>query len=171
MDKVNTKMVSTNIKLGMTINMECSSMKDFLTNLAISTIIQCREIVFYRYNGANEGSIRALSNLPYCNNLISTYCADELSAVLLSMVNQNATILYEFIQDCVENGINKNLDLLDSKSKYGKPFWKLILQALDEYTDFLERKNDTIKNNIKIDEESIKYNKYNKDFEVLMNDS
>ena len=160
----NTKSVSTNITVGMSINMEEDSIKKFLTNLSVSVISQCRSITAYRCISKHGIGLKIISNIPYYDSLINTYCDDDLSDTILSMIRQNVSIIYEFVQDCVENGINNKLDFLYEKSKYGKPFWCLILEALDEYDTFCltlaEKSGDSTYVSY--------YNQYNDKFKKMM---
>lgn len=147
--------VTTSAISGTTINMEPVAMKFFLTNLAISTIAQIREI-------RSDDEYHLEINLPHYNELVEEYCNGVPSATLAGMLEQNIDILYQFVRDCVENDTKKGLYLLIDISRQGNPFWKIILQALDEYTEFV--KNEAIKSG----RTYIRYNGLNDKFQKLM---
>ncbi len=153
--------VTTSYTSGLTINMEQVSMKLFLTSIATSTILQCREIKLIK----DPFNCNCVVKLPHYNNLMEEYCSGVPHAVILSMLDQNAEILFQFVRDCVENDTKRGLYLFVERSRQGVPGWKIILQALDEYTHFLERMCDV--KGIKR-ESHIYYNSYNEKFEKLM---
>ena len=123
--------VSTSVITGTTINMEAVSTKTFLTNLAMTSIAQIREMEI-------DDNGNMTTKLPHYNELVDDYCRCIPSALLFGMLEQNIEILYQFVRDCVENDTKRGLYLFFYRSNHGNPFWKLILQALDEYTEFVK---------------------------------
>lgn len=159
---VDTK-VMTNFADGSIISMDPVSMKSFLENIAMTTIVQCKTLELGYTNGRQEGTL----NLPLYDEFIEKYCDGNHLAVLLGMLNQNVWILYRFVQDCVLNGSVKGLYLLNSKTGIGKEdTWRLILIALDEYMELLKREEDVFAR--KTSGYTPKFNEYNKQFEELM---
>lgn len=155
--------VMTNFMDGSIVIMDPVSMKSFLENLAMTTIVQCRNLMLECTNGRQEGTL----NLPFYDEFVEKYCNGNHLAVLLGMINQNVWILYRFVQDCVMNESVKGLYLLNSNSGIGKEdTWRLILMALDEYMKLLEREEDVFAR--KTSGYMSKFNEYNEKFEKLM---
>lgn len=154
--------VTTSYTTGLTINMGACEMKMFLSGLAINTIAQCREITNER-----DGSIlKSTTKLPHHDDLIEGYCSGVHGAVLSNMLQQNAEILYKFVQDCVLNNTVSGLYLLRDAPRFGEPTWKLILLALDEYMQLQEKEFAMLDK--KIPHDFTRYNQYNEQFEKLM---
>lgn len=151
--------VTTSYLNGTTINMDACATLMFLRNLATTTIVQIREIEFIERYGWTELSLK----LPHYNDLIEEYCPGVPSAVIQSMIDQNIEILYQFVRDCVENDNKRGLYLMVEKSRQDKPFWRCILQALTEYTQYIEKLCE-IRNSKCI----TRYDDYNQRFEDLM---
>lgn len=154
--------VTTSYVNGTTINMDAISTKNFLTNLAISTIALCREEE-YRKNGC---ILETTAELPHYDNLIDDYCDGVHGAVISNMLIQNIQIIYRFIQDCVLNETNRGLYLMQHISRVGIPFWKILILAINEYKGFVERRLALFDENI--DPEKFPYDRYNEQFEELM---
>lgn len=154
--------VTTSYVNGTTINMDAISTKDFLTNLAISTIALCREEE-YRKNGC---IFETTAELPHYDNLIDDYCDGVHGAVISNMLIQNIQIIYRFIQDCVLNETNRGLYLMQHISRTGTPFWKILILAINEYKKLVERRLALFNENI--DPEKFPYDRYNEQFEKLM---
>lgn len=159
---LNDTHVTTSYANGTIISMDAVSVKAFLENLAITTIAQCREMI----NKKNMGILESTTKLPYYDELINEYCAGVHGAVLSNMLCQNVQILYRFVQDCVLNDTARGLYLLRDKPRNGEPTWKLLLLALDEYMDLVQREHDILGENIPYN--FPKYNEYNKKFTELM---
>lgn len=159
---MNETQVITNTR-GTIINMDPIAAKNLLVNLAITTIIQCKEIIIKE----NSGVLEFKTQVPLYDNLVSHYCPGNHGAVLSNMLYQNVNVLYRFVEDCVTNGTVNGLYLLCEQSKYGEPTWKLILDALDVYMDFVQRQYDTLERKIPADYP--RFNKYNEQFEELIN--
>ena len=147
---------------GTFIMMDHVAMKMFLENLAITTIVQCREMI----RKENMGIIELTTKLPYYDDLVDKYCSGVHGAVLENMLCQNANILYSFVQDCVLNNTVRGLYLLQDTSRTGKRMYELILMALDEYTNYIKKNYDMLNRAVPSDVK--KYNEYNKRFEELM---
>ena len=151
--------VTTSFTTGMTINMDAIASKMFLTSIATSLISQARSIKYIKI----EDFVDVSTNLPHYNSLIEDYCAGVPSAHLISAMQQNAEILFRFVEDCVRNDTKRGLYLLTDISRTDKRYWELIPTALDEYTEFcktLAKKRGTT--------HTPYYNQYNEDFEKLM---
>lgn len=159
---MNDTHVTTSYASGTFINMDSVSTKMFLENLAITIIVQCREMICKERMGILESTTK----LPYYDELVEKYCSGVHGAVLSNMLCQNVQILYSFVQDCVLNDTSRGLYLLYDKPRNGEPTWKLLLLALDEYMDFVKREHDILGRKIPYD--FPKYNEYNKQFEELM---
>lgn len=158
----NTK-VTTSYANGTIIMMNAMATKNLLTSLAISTIAMCREEKFVRDGWLTERT----TNIPHYDELIDNYCDGVHGAVLRCMLVQNVEVIYNFIADCVLNETIKGLYLMQHVSRYNIPFWKLLLLAIDEYKLLVER--DCSEGNEVFKESDFKYDKYNKQFESLMN--
>jgi len=159
---LNDTHVVTSFANGTMIQMDAVSMKSFLENIAITTIVQCREMI----SKERMGTLESITKLPYYNELIEEYCSGVHGSVLSNMLCQNVQILYRFVEDCVLNETVRGLYLLYDKPRNGKPTWKLILLALSEYMEFVKREYDILGRKIPYD--AIKYDKYNDRFEELM---
>lgn len=159
---LNDTHVTTSYANGTIISMDAVSTKMFLENIAITIIAQCREMV----SKERMGVLESTTKLPYYDELIEEYCVGVHGAVLSNMLCQNVQILYRFVQDCVLNNTSRGLYLLYDSPRNGKPVWKLLLLALDEYMDFVKRKYDILGE--KVPYNMPKYNEYNKQFEELM---
>lgn len=155
----NDTFVTTSYTTGMTINMDTIAMKMFLTSIATSLITQSREVKFIKIETFTDVD----TNLPHYMDIINKYCAGVPSAHLISAMQQNAEILFQFVRDCVENNTRRGLYLLVDISRDGIPYWRLILQALDEYSAFCEKLA-----NMRDMKYTPYYNKYNTAFEKLM---
>lgn len=155
--------VTTSYVNGTTINMDAISTKDFLTNLAISTIALCREEE-YRKNGC---ILETTAELPHYDNLIDDYCDGVHGAVISNMLAQNIQIIYRFIQDCVLNETNRGLYLMQHTSRTGTPFWEILILAINEYKNLVKRRLSLF--NEDINSEKFPYDGYNEQFEELMN--
>ena len=159
---LNTTNVTTSYANGTIISMDAVSTKMFLENLAMTIIVQCREMK----SKEKMGILESKTNLPYYDELIDEYCAGNHGAVLSNMLCQNVQILYRFIQDCVLNDTVRGLYLLYEKPRNGEPTWKMLLLALDEYMAFVKKEYEILGR--KIPHDFPKYNEYNKQFEELM---
>ena len=151
--------VTTSYITGTTINMDACATLSFLRNLAITTIVQIREIEFIKRYGWEEISLK----LPHYEDLVEEYCPGLPSAVIQSMIDQNIEIMYQFVRDCVENNNKRGLYLMVEKSRRDKPFWKCIIQALTEYTRYIEKLCE-VRNSKFV----TRYDGYNQKFEELM---
>lgn len=152
--------VTTSYCNGTIISMEAVPTMCFLENIAITTIVQCREMI----SKEKLGVLERTTGLPYYDDLVTEYCPGLHGVVLANMLAQNVYILYNFVRDCVLNETVSGLHLFRNKSKNKKPVWKLITLAIDEYVKFIEREYK-----IRGEETPIPaYDEYNKEFEKLM---
>lgn len=151
--------VTTSFTSGMTINMDALASKMFLTSIATSIIVQVRSIKYIIINDFVDIG----TNIPNYMRLIEEYCDGVPSAHLLSAMHQNVEILFRFVEDCVKNDTKRGLYLLMYISRTGNPYWELILQALDEYTEFC-----TTLANKRGEKYTPYYNQYNEEFRKLM---
>lgn len=115
---------------GLNMHMGRAAAMPYLEGLAISTIMMCRTIKADR-----TGELR--SELPYLDNLVHDYCDGLHSCALFNILDQNAVVLYSFLEDCVTNDSVKALHLLTHTSAAGKYVWELLPLALKEYQTFL----------------------------------
>lgn len=155
--------VTTSYVNGTTINMDAISTKNFFTSLAISTIALCREIEYRKTNCMLE----ITAELPHYDNLVDNYCDGVHGAVIANMLNQNVQIIYRFIQDCVLNETNKGLYLMQHISRTGTPFWEILILAINEYKNLVKRRLSLF--NEDINSEKFPYDRYNEQFEELIN--
>lgn len=155
--------VATSFVNGTTINMDAMSTQNFFTNLAISTIALCREEVYYKNGHILDSTVE----LPYYDELIDKYCSGVHGAIIENILNQNIQIIYRFIQDCVLNETNRGLYLMQQISKVGVPFWKILILAINEYKEIIKRRLALV--NEEINSEKFIYDRYNEQFEELMN--
>lgn len=155
--------VTTSFVNGTIIAMDAIDTKYFLQNIAITTIVQCREMVSVE----NMGALESTTKLPYYDDFINKYCSGNHGAILSNMLLQNVKILYRFVQDCVINDTTRGLYLLYENLRNGEPTWRLITLALDEYMDFVKKRYETLGESVPHNHP--KYNEYNEQFEKLMN--
>lgn len=151
--------VTTSVTSGMTINMDAVASKMFLTSIATSLISQVRTIKYIIINDYVDIG----SNIPHHMALFENYCAGVPSAHFLSAMSQSADILFRFVEDCVKNDTKRGLYLLVDISRTGTPYWELIVDALDEYTEFCQRLAKK-----RGQEYKPYYNQYNEEFRKLM---
>lgn len=156
--------VTTSYVNGTTINMDAISTKNFLTSLAISTIALCREVEYRKTNYEIETTV----DMPHYDNLIDNYCDGVHGAVISNMLAQNIQIIYRFIQDCVLNETNRGLYLMQHISRTGTPFWEILILAINEYKNLVKRKLSLF--NEDINSEKFPYDRYNEQFDELMNE-
>ena len=156
--------VTTSYVNGTTINMDAISTKNFFTSLAISTIALCREIEYRKTNCMLETT----AELPHYDNLVDNYCDGVHGAVIANMLNQNVQIIYRFIQDCVLNETNRGLYLMQHTSKNAIPFWQILILAINEYKNLLNKKTALF--NDELSPDKFPYDRYNERFEELMNE-
>lgn len=159
---MNDTQVMTNMN-GTVINMDTIAAKNMLIQTAITTLTLCKEVEITKESGRMECS----TDSPTYEGLINHYCPGNRTDIILSLLQQNAELLYCFIEDCVTNNTVNGLYLLTEFSKCNVPAWKVIVDALDGYVTFVHRFYDILGKeapNI-----AIKYNKYNKEFSELMN--
>lgn len=149
---------------GTMIQMSACDAKNFLLNLAITTISQCKNVVF---NKDKFEMLETTIDLPEYDRLIDEYCDGVHGAVLWCMITQNVKILYAFVQDCVLNESVAGLFLLRERNDWGGEPWNLITGALDEYVELVNRQYEFLGEKRPTDMK--KYNEYNNRFRELMN--
>lgn len=157
--------VTTSFTNGTIISMDALATKFFLQNLAITTIVECLEMK----SKENGGTLENCTYLQHYDDLVDYYCPGTHGAVLTNMLDQNAKILYRFVEDCVLNNTIRGLYLLHEKTKYGEPCWKLITLALDKYMNFLKKEYEMLGK--RIPDTIPNYTAYNEKFTLLMEKS
>lgn len=153
--------VTTSYTTGTTISLDATSALTFFENLAITTIMQCREMKSEEY----KGFLRSESKMPHFDALIKKYCAGVHGAVVSNMLHQNASVLYAFVQDCVLNETVAGLYLMRTVTNEGEAAYKLITLALKECEKLFETQFDILGK--KMPSDFPKYCEYNERFEEM----
>lgn len=156
-----TKVV-TSYTNGTNINLNTIPASNFLTSIAISTIVMCKTMKLTRNNTTLEWA----SDIPYYDDLVDKYCEGVHGAVLSNLLRQNVCIIYRFMEDCVLNDTNKGLYLLMHVSRDGTPLWRILIDAIKAYRTFIESEYELMDDKLLSDD--FIYDKYIDDFEKLM---
>lgn len=105
---------------------------DYITNIAINTIMLCRTVrpALEQY---------ALSyTLPYINELYAQYCSGNNDVVAWYLILNNARILKAFVETVIDNSTSTIIARLTEVTQYGKARWHLLNMALTAFVQMAD---------------------------------
>lgn len=142
---------------GLEISVNDAAIGYFVPNIAMSTIMLCRETKLTKYGEVFREDIK---NITYSELNNSYYGGNILTAQ--NMIRTNAEFLHNLVENICKTEDLNCLGYLYFTIKQSKPAWKLITVALEEAESFLKP----------IDEKSVTktmvYTEYNERFSKIM---
>lgn len=160
--------VVTDYSFGTSIHMAHDQTKWMIESTAISLLLGISTVNIFREDFSGTKMYVEFENENW-NKLVTQYCGNS-SSNIKNMLKSNAQILYQFLRGVCDNESVEALVIFRMKSSAtnGKWLYELVIDALEEYQEFLLKIDPGY---LSGDGTNVIYTAYNKKFRKMMEET